>query len=90
MTKAKAIVSTNPKIGEDDSTSPKSYYRGESSNKTVARNSRNSDQPTEEIEPTKWTPRRSGLVRRPIEFSQLGLDYVNYTNTSESALMRKP
>ena len=35
-------------------------------------------EPIEEIEPTKSAPRRSGQVRRLIEFYQLGFDYVNY------------
>ena len=34
-------------------------------------------------EPIKSAPRRSGQVRKPIEFYQLGLDYVNYTDAGE-------
>ena len=78
MTKTK---STNPEIGEDDSRSPKSYCKGESSKRMVEVSISNTNRPIkpiEEIEPTKSAPMRSGQVRRLIEFYQLGFDYVNY------------
>ena len=34
-------------------------------------------------EPSKSAPRRLERVRRPIEFYQPGLDYVNYTDAGE-------
>ena len=76
----------NPKEGEDDQISPKSYTRGESSPKTPDDGSRNIDQPTEMIEESeqnKSAPTRSGRVRKPTQFNQPGLDYVNYMNTRE-------
>ena len=71
MTKAKATMSINPKIGEDDSTSPNSYYKGESSNRIPEAGLNNTDRPTkpiEEIKPTKATSKRSGQVQRPTKF----------------------
>ena len=67
-------------------TSLKSYCRGESSNRTPEDGSSNIDrppEPIEEIKPTKSSPKRSRCVRRPTEFYQPNLDYVNDTDVGE-------
>ena len=74
--------------GGDGHPSLKSYTRGEAFTKTPDEGSQNTDHPTElidEHEPTNTTLMRSGRARRPKEFYQLGLDYVNYTDACESS-----
>ena len=77
----------DPKYGQDDQPLPKSRTRGEESDKTpVHEGSQDTDHPTElidEHEPQSTVSRRSRRARRPTEFYQSGLDYINYTNACE-------
>ena len=51
--KEKVALSIKPEIGEDNSTSLKSHFRGESSNRTPKDSLSNTDRPTEPIEEIK-------------------------------------
>ena len=70
----------------DEHPSPKPYTMGATSHKYSDDGSQHTDQPTElidEHEPTTTVLKRSGRARRPTEFYQPGLDYVNYMDVGE-------
>ena len=80
------IMTTDLQHEGDDHALPKSYTWGEASHKTPDDGSQYTDQPTElidEHEPHTAVLRRSGRARRPTEFYQPGLNYVNYTDVSK-------
>ena len=88
-TKTPTTLSIDPKEGEDGSTSLKSYCKGESSRRTLEDRSTNAAQPIEPIkgfEPINLAPRRSGHVRRMIEFYQPDVDSINYMDAGEPSV----
>ena len=79
-------MTTDLQHGGNDHKLPKSYTRGEASHKTHDDGSQHTDQPTkliDEHEPNTAVLRRSRQARRPTEFYQQGLNYINYTDAGE-------
>ena len=81
--------SNTPKVREEPTPRQENCNRGSPTRSPPThgiKGSKNADQPApavEEFEPINTAPRRFERVRQPIEFYQLGLDYVNYMDAGE-------